>query len=103
MHSLDLELNWQNVQAAVPHFTMEEHLTTHVSCQKPVLDHFMSPCPIVNVKYYVALLHDADHGGHTVKGMNCLHLSKRWDHRFESHSKAWMFVCVYSVFVLPYL
>jgi hypothetical protein len=57
MHYLDLQLKWQCVQMVVPHFTMVEHLLMHMSCQKPVLDNFVSPCPTINEKY-VALLYD---------------------------------------------
>jgi hypothetical protein len=46
---------------------------------------------------------EADHGGRAVKGMNCLRSLERWNRGFESHSKAWMSVYVYSVFVLLYV
>jgi hypothetical protein len=58
MHYLDLKLKQQSVQVVAPHFTMEEHLMMQVSCQKLVLDDFVSPCPTINAKYYVASLHD---------------------------------------------
>jgi hypothetical protein len=33
--------------------------------------------------------------------MNCLRSLERWDRGFESHSKAWMFVCAFTLCLLP--